>query len=414
MGRISVIPILARRFLLSKVSDRFLSLITWVSVIGVALGVVALVVVTSAINGFETELIRVITGMNGDVVLYSRGDPIRDPALVESKIRKVVPEAQAVSASFVTELMISGPHGVAGAVLEGIDSETIGTTTMIPERVFSGRFPVQDGEIALGSAIADKVGAEVGSEVRLVAPFLGDPGASESSPESLQATPKVQQVKVVGITKMGMYEYDSKFAFTPLGAIQRFLDQPGRVTSFRVKLKPGVDSRRISDRLSDSFGYPFRAKDWGQLNKNLFYAIKLEKAVIAVTLTVIVVVAAFNVVSALMMMVHDKTREIAILKAMGLRPAQSFLLFCLIGMGIGAVGTSAGVLGGLVLNWILKESRLIQLPSEIYYIGFLPVVVRWNEVAWIVGVALFITFFATLYPAIKVSTRPPLEGLRYE
>jgi lipoprotein-releasing system permease protein len=169
-----------------------------------------------------------------------------------------------------------------------------------------------------------------------------------------------------------------------------------------------------SDRLSDAFGYPFRAKDWSQLNRNLFYAIQLEKAVIAIILTVIVVVAAFNVVSTLMMMIHDKGREIAILKAMGFLPSQSFLLFCILGLGIGAVGTGMGVVSGLGLGWVLKATRWIDLPADIYYIGFLPVIVRWSEVALITGVALVISFLATLYPSRMISKRSPLEGLRYE
>jgi len=225
---------------------------------------------------------------------------------------------------------------------------------------------------------------------------------------------KSLQVKVVGIVQMGMYEYDSKFLFMTLPSVQKFLDQPERVTTFHIQLKPGAPSRTASDRLSESFGYPFKAKDWSQLNRNLFYAIQLEKAVIAIILTVIVVVAAFNVVSTLMMMIHDKGREIAILKAMGFLPSQSFLLFCILGLGIGALGTGVGVLGGLGLGWLLEKTHWIDLPADIYYIGFLPVIVRWPEIALIIAMALLISFLATLYPSLMISKRSPLEGLRYE
>jgi len=166
--------------------------------------------------------------------------------------------------------------------------------------------------------------------------------------------------------------------------------------------------------LTDNFGYPFRSKDWAQLNKNLFYAIKLEKVVIAIILTVIVIVAAFNVVSTLMMMIHDKTKEIAILKAMGFRRTQSFQLFCVIGLGMGFVGTLSGVSLGVAANFLLEKTHWIELPSDIYYIGFLPVITRWSEVAWISAAAMGVSFSATLYPAIKVSRRSPLDGLRYE
>ena len=192
------------------------------------------------------------------------------------------------------------------------------------------------------------------------------------------------------------------------------MNEPGRVTTFKLKLRSHADSRLASDRLADQFGYPYRAKDWMQMNKNIFYAIKLEKAVIAIILAAIVIVAAFNVVSTLMMMIHDKSREIAILKAMGFKPGQGFRLFCLIGLGMGLVGTIFGVGMGLGVNWILDKTRLIQLPADIYYISFLPVVVRWKEIGLIAAVAMLISFVATLFPAYKVSRRPPLEGLRYE
>ena len=400
----SAVPVLARRFLLSKYSDGFLSLISSVSVAGVALGVMALTVVISVINGFEGELTRVITGMNGDVILYSRGEPVRDPDGIQREIRKVLPAVQTISPSFITELMVAGEQGVAGAVLQGVEARTIGQVTDIPKNIIQGRMPQGVAEVTLGSLLASKLHAEVGSEIRLIVPFTGDENSS----------PRVLKAKVVGIARMGMFDYDSKFLFMSLEAVQKFLDQPGKVTNFNMKLMSGEDPRIAADRLSDTFGYPFRAKDWGQLNKNLFYAIKLEKAVIAIILTVIVIVAAFNVVSTLMMMIHDKTKEIAILKAMGFRPSQSFRLFCLIGVGIGAVGTLVGMAAGLGIGWLLERTHWIQLPSDIYYIGFLPVVVRWGELALIGGAALVISFLATIYPSWTVSRRSPLDGLRYE
>jgi lipoprotein-releasing system permease protein len=365
--------------------------------------------VTSVINGFEGELTRVITGVNGDVILYSR-EPIPDYERVEAKIRKVLPETRAITHSFVTELMASSANGVAGAILEGIDTKTLGDVTAVPERMVAGRLPNAEGEVALGSSLAERLGATEESEIRLVVPFV----VSDVGGGKLSGAPKILKAKVVGIVRMGMFEYDSKLTFATLSTVQTFLEQPGKITSFKIKLPPGADSRAASDRLADNFGFPYRSKDWAQLYKNLYYAIRLEKAVIAIILTVIVIVAAFNVVSTLMMMIHDKTKEIAILKAMGFRKAQSFRLFCLIGIGMGVVGTAIGVGMGLGLNWVLERTRLIELPTDIYHIGFLPVVVRWAEIGIIVLVALLISLFATFYPAWKVSNSSPLEGLRYD
>jgi lipoprotein-releasing system permease protein len=404
-----VIVRLASRFLLSKSSDGFLSLISWVSVVGISLGVLALTVVTSVINGFEGELSSIVSGMNGDVLLYSRSEPIANPQSVEERIRKVVPSVTAITQTLVAELMVVGPQGVSGAVLEGIDAESTGLVTSIPRRLVVGRLPVAQDEIAIGSALAEKIGAEVdSSEVRLVVPF-----ATETSTEGT-AGPKARNFRVVGIFKMGMYDYDSKFLFSSLAAAQDFLSQPGKVSSFKIKLPQNLPSRAISDKLNDYFGYPFRAKDWGQLNKNLLYAIQLEKVVIAVIMTVIIIVAAFNVVSTLMMMIHDKVRELAILKAMGLRGRDGFRLFLLIGTGLGLVGAGSGVLFGLSLSWILANTRLIELPADIYPISFLPVDVRFHEVVLIACLALLICGIATLYPSWKVAKRSPLEGLRDE
>lgn len=408
---VSAVVLLARRFLLSKKSDQFLSFIAWVSVVGVALGVLALTVVTSVINGFEGELTKVITGMNGDVILYSRGEPVSNADQVEDKIKKVVPEVDRITHSFIAELMVSGPKGVAGGVLEGLDLNTVGDVTNVPNRVVSGRLPENSREVALTGQLADRIGAVVDSEIRLIFPFTGE-GDEKQAVESNSA--RVVNAQVVGIVKMGLYEYDSKFVFGTLRGVQEASKQPDKVTAFKIKLTPGTDVRRASDRLNDGFGYPFRAKDWAQLNKNLFYAIQLEKVVIAVILTVMVIVAAFNVVSTLMMMMHDKTKEIAILKAMGLRPGQSFRLFCLIGLGMGVVGTFFGIVIGMGINFFLKTTRLIELPSDIYYINFLPVIVSWRDIGLVALFAIGISFLATLYPGWKVARRSPLEGLRYE
>lgn len=393
---------------MSKSSEGFISFITGVSIIGVAVGVLALVVVTSVVNGFEGELTRAITGMNGDVILYSRGNPISTPRLIEEKIKQVVPEVQAVTASFVTELMVSGQAGVAGAVLEGVDTTTLNSVVSIEKRFQSGRMPQSMGEVALGSALADRIGAAPGDKVRLIAPFVGESFESNGS----LGSPKVLEAYVSGIFKMGFYQYDSKYIISPIATVQAFLSQPEKVTTFKMKLQNKADPVSAANRLTENFGYPFRAKDWGQLNRNLLYAIRLEKVVIAIILTAITVVAAFNVISALMMMIHDKGREIAILKAMGMGRASSFSLFIWIGTFIGVVGSLAGVAVGLGVNRLIEKTRIIKIPADIYYIGFLPVVVRWEEIVMISFFGVLVSFAATLYPAMKVAVRSPLEGLR--
>jgi lipoprotein-releasing system permease protein len=405
------VTVLAKGFLLSKSSDGFLSLIAWVSIVGVALGVFALAVVTSVVNGFEGEIGNAISGLNGDVVLYSRAEPVGDPPLIESKIRRALPEAQAISVSLITELMAAGPKGTGGMVLEGVDPERVGQATTLPQRVTSGRMPQKDGEIVLARVLAEKIGAEPGTSIRLVIPQLASAGSEGKRTSSV---PKIIEVMVVGVASLGMYEYDSKYGFARIDWVRRIFGLGERASTFKIKLPPRSDSRKASDRLSESFGYPFRAKDWTQLNRNLFYAIKLEKIVISIILLAIVVVAAFNVVSTLMMMIHDKAKEIAILKAMGLTPSQSFRIFTYIGLGIGAVGTASGMAAGLGLDWLLDRTKLIRLPADVYYIDHLPVLIDWREIALIAFATILILFVATLFPAFRVSTQSPMEGIRYD
>ncbi len=395
---------LARRFILSRHADGFLSLISWVSMIGVALGVTALIVVTSVINGFEGEIVRAVTRMHGDVLLYSVEAPVGDPAKIIARIKSLVPETRGVMQALVTDLMVSGPRGAAaGGILEGSEVARFQDEQRLRQSLRWGKFPDAPGEVTLGSSLAEKIGAVEGSKVRLTVPFAGESGE-----------PRFTEVTVVGAFSMGMHDFDSKYLLTTLPFAQQFLGRPGKVSTFKIMLPPTMDARAAGERLLEGFVYPFRVKPWTQINKNLFAAIQLEKAVIAVILTAIILVAAFNVVSTLMMVIHDKTKEIAILKAMGFRPSHSFALFSFIGTGIGIVGMVLGLVGGLGMNRIVERSRWLQLPADIYYISFLPVAERWSEIFWILFVAGFLSFASTLYPALQVMRKSPLEGLRYD
>jgi lipoprotein-releasing system permease protein len=403
---------IALRFLLSKSRGNFLSFITSISIVGVAIGVLALLVVTSVVNGFENELTRVIAGTQGDVLFYTRASPIRDKAALEKKIREFTPGIESITGSYVSEVMFNGPDGVSGGALEGVDLDTFGSVLSVGERLSAdGALPRSEGEMVLGSALAEKIGVKTGDSVRVIIPFSG----VEEEEDSGFGSPRVQDFKVTGTVHLGMYDYDSKYAYAPLASVQNliFSEPKDYITSFRMKLKDPSKAQAVAAELSRHFGFPYRVRDWSQLNKNLLYAIQLEKAVISVLLTAIMIVAAFNVISALLMMVYEKEKEIAILRVLGIRMKDQFWLFSLIASFLGLAGTVFGLLLGMVAVLVLRNTRFIHLPAEVYHLEYLPVIIRWTEWSAIGVMGFLICFLATVGPAARIAKRSPVEGLRW-
>lgn len=411
IGRLKLSLEIAKRFLISKTRGNFLSFISGVSIVGVCVGVLALLVVTSVVNGFEDQLTQVISGTQGDVLFYTRASPIRDPDQIERKLKEFAPQISTITRSFVGEVMFSGPQGVLGGALEGVDLSTWSSVISVEDRLKEGGvLPQSEGEIILGSALAERLGTQVNDAVRVIIPFSG---TEEDS--SGMGSPRVQDFKVVGIVHLGMYDYDSKYAYAPLASVQKlvFNNEKNYVTSFRMKLKDSSRAQEVATELSSHFGFPYRIRDWSQLNKNLLYAIKLEKAVIAILLTAIMIVAAFNVISALLMMVYEKEKEIAILRVQGVRRRDMFYLFSMVGSFFGMTGTFFGVVLGVICIVFLRTTQLIKLPAEVYHLEYLPVVIRWTEWSAIGLMAFVICFLATVGPAARVARRSPIEGLRW-
>lgn len=410
---------IAIRFLTSKKTDddaphtHFLSFVTLVSVIGVCVGVLALLVVTSVVNGFEKELTQIIAGTQGDIIFYSRGNPIRDRDSLERKIREFTPNFQAITGSFVSEVMFHGPNGVAGGIIEGVEPKTWGDVTSVEQRLQKGSaFPSEEGQITLGDSLAEKLGVKVGDSLRVILPFSGYEG------ESGFGSPRVQDFQVTGLLHLGMHDYDSKYAYALLPSVQRLVfgdssQEKNYITSFRLKLTDSNLAPKSALELAKHFGFPYRVKDWSQLNKNLLYAIQLEKGVITALLTAIMIVAAFNVISALLMLVYEKEKEIAILRVLGMKMRDQFILFSWVGSFFGLLGTLAGVIMGLVFVLILSKTHLIHLPAEIYHLEYLPVVIHFTEWCSIALMAFVICFIATVVPAAKIARRSPVEGLKW-
>jgi lipoprotein-releasing system permease protein len=296
-----------------------------------------------------------------------------------------------------------------GSLVEGIEESTTLQTTELAKHV-KGEMPQLGlGEnlpsILIGANLAESLNAKKDDLISVISPFF--------EKESMQ--PRSRKFRVAGIVSTGMYEYDSKYSMIHIDEARDFFRlPPGSFSALRIKTQNPNRSHFLTDRLQKELGYPYRARDWTDLNRNLLYAVRLQKAVIFVILTAIIVVAAFNIMSTLMMMMSEKKREMAILKAMGLSPRQSSRVFVRVGLMIGISGAAAGVCLGLILALVLAKTRFIELPPDVYFISYLPVDVRISTLSIIAVCAVVVALLATLYPAYQVAAESPVEGLRYE
>lgn len=401
------VAILAKRFLTGKKRNTFISFISGVSLFGVCLGVAALAVVMSVMEGFESELRSVITGTHSHIALYSSKQIIPNPYELEQRIRKAEPEIEAVSPYIFSEVMLAHKSRVVGSMVEGIQENTLRQTTQVARHLSQGEFPRSGHEptVVLGAVVADKLSAKIGDTISVISPFF-DKGTLQ---------PRSKRFQVSGLLHTGMYEYDSKYSMITMEEASQFFRLPeGSASAFKIKTKDPEKSYLISKKLKKELGYPYVARDWTELNKNLLYAIKLQKAVIFLVLTAIIVVAAFNIMSTLVMMMSEKKREMSILKAMGMARKQSAAIFISVGSIIGGAGAVAGIALGLLLSQILAHTSFIDLPPDIYFFSYLPVDVRPITLVIVGGCAMVVALLATIYPAYRVAVESPVEGLRYE
>lgn len=408
MNRLKLIFLIAHRLLAPRADRGLLGLIGGVSIAGVLIGVMALAVVTSVINGFQDELERTIAGAQGEIIFSTRTSPIRDVTVLEDKIRAEVSELEAITHSLTSEAMLSGPEGSSGAMLEGVDLETVSNVVQVQRRLQEGQWLTEQNSVVLGAALAKKIGVHVGDAVQVLLPQSGG-----DSDQGSTGAPRTATLQVGGIVHFGMHDYDARYAYLSLEGLQTILDQPGQVTVLRLKLAPGSDVPRVAADLANRFSYPYRVREWRQLNRNLLYAIETEKSVIAVLLTAILLVAAFNIVSALFMLVHERESEISMLRVLGMKRRDQFLLFSFVGSFIASIGIFFGLIASCLVVWLMRKTHLVSLPAEVYRLEYLPIAIRGQEWLLISFVALLVGAVATLGPALKAASKVPVEGLKW-
>lgn len=400
------------RYLLARRKQAFISVISLISVLGVAIGVASLIVVLGVMNGFSDNLRDKILGLNSHLILGSVKQTIDE---YDRLIKKSLDVDGIVAATpfIYYEVMLSTPTGVKGVVLRGIDPRTAGTVLSVEKDLIAGSLSDlgTTGEtpgIVVGKELASRLGLTLGSRVSLLAPS-GKKSAAGFSP-------KIVFFNVVGIFNSGMFEYDSSLAFVSIPDAQKVLGFDGDVvTGIEYRVEDIDGARETGESLVRALGgFPLYARNWIEMNQNLFAALKLEKAAMAVILTMIVLVGSFSIITTLVMMVMEKTKDIAVLMALGATPPQIRNIFILQGSLIGAVGTSIGFALGLAICSVLKKYQFIKLPADVYYLDHLPVKIELLDMSLIAVAAMALCFLATLYPARQAARMHPTEALRYE
>ncbi|MBF0446962.1 MAG: lipoprotein-releasing ABC transporter permease subunit [Magnetococcales bacterium] len=403
------------RYLRAKRNQRFISIITFFSLGGIALGVAALIVVLAVMTGFRQELQSQILGITGHASVRSYGDNIKfyKPVLAQvEKIQGVV----AASPYVLGQAMLTSNGRAVGVGLRGVVPDLDRLVSALDKNMKEGSIHDLGGfHIILGSRLATNLGVVVGDKLTVM--------VAAGNVTAMGTLPRSKRFAVAGIFESGMYDYDNTLAYIHLDDAQLLMRlNPEIITGIEIMTPHPDQAPVVRNRLKDQLGITYWVQDWMQMNHNFFRALQMEKATMFVILFLVVVVAAFNIISSLVMVVMEKGREIAILKSMGATPRSILAIFLVNGGVIGIIGTLSGLALGLGLAFNLEAAlgfieRLFDiqiLSGEVYYIDHLPSVVLWSDVGLITGISLLITLLAALYPAWRASTVDPVEGLRYE
>jgi lipoprotein-releasing system permease protein len=404
----------ALRYLTARRKQAFISVISGVAVVGVAVGVMAVLIALGLMNGLQSEIRSRILGATAHVSVFpTRSTPDHDLSSVIAAVR-AIPGVAGASTSVYGKALLTSPTGAAAATLKGIVPAEERTVTDVMEKLDGGSAaplaePGEGGGMApilLGSRLADQLSVRVGDVVTLTAP------RGRLSPVGL--LPRIARVRVVGTVKTGFYEFDAGWGYLPLAAARRLLDAEGRTTHVEVRLHDMFAVKDGARRILERLGEGYVTTDWVEMNQSLYSALWIEKVAIGIAIGLIVAVAALNIVATLVLMVMEKHKDIAILVSMGASRRSIMRVFMLQGTVIGALGTALGGTLGAGACWALDRFRVVRVPEDVYQIAWVPFRLLPGDAAVVLAVALAVCFFATLYPARGAARLDPAEALRYE
>ncbi len=399
----------ARRYLTARRKQAFISVITSISVLGIAIGVAALVIAIALITGFQGDVQDKILGATSHVMVSDLGGQgLADYEGLAEKIR-AIPGVESVTPVVYNTVLITGLGESSGALVKGIDFDRERPGAAWLQNLEAGRIP-EGGEpregLLLGREIALRIGAQVGD--------IADVVTASSTLSPMGLLPKRKRFQVTGIFNTGLYEFDNSTALVSIGVAQKLFGLEGRASYIQVKLRDIFAAPAVGEKIKAALPPVVYITTWMELNKSLFSALKLEKNLLFLTITLIVIVAALNIIATLILMVMEKTRDIGILMAMGATPRSINRIFFYQGALIGIIGTALGVLLGLGWCALANAFELIKIPVDIYQISYVPFRLRPLDLALIIGVTLLISFVSTLFPARRAAKVDPVVALKYE
>ncbi len=413
------------RYLRAKRSERFISLITFFSTLGVLLGVMTLNIVLAVMTGFEEDLRNRILGFNPHIVVSSLSSTITDYKATVEKAKQV-PGVITATPVVYGQVMVSSRQRVSGVVVRAVEPELASSVVNVIAHIAVGSLDdigkerdisVSEGTgtrdvrlsgIIIGEELRKQLEVQVGEPISLVSPLQTTPGP-------LGMVPKVKRFFVAGAFKSGMVDYDSTLIYMGLADAQKFFDIGDRVTGIEVRVQHPYDAPEVANALQSQLGITYTARDWTRINSNIFAALRLEKFVYSLVILLIVLVAAFNIIATLIMVVMEKRKDIAVLKSIGATSKSISRIFIFKGFVIGAVGALLGTVLGYVVCWMMQEGYIrVPLPPDVFYVNTVPIKI-YPENFLIVGVAaLLICLLATIYPARQAAKLSPVEVIRYE
>ncbi|CAI2717802.1 lipoprotein-releasing ABC transporter permease subunit [Nitrospina watsonii] len=413
------------RHLCSRKSHKFISLITFISVGGVALGVMALIVVIAVMSGFGKNLRDKILGTNSHIVVTSfERNGIVDYEKVVTTVKEVE-EVRAAAPFILKQVMLTYGQRTSGVVIRGVDPKREASISDLEKNMIQGKLEDLTGApsgassihrkgIILGVELSRSLGVSVGDVIGMLAPSV------RMTP--LGVIPNIKMVQVVGLFESGMYEYDANLAFVSIEAAQKLFNMKETVTGIEIKVEDIDLAWKTAESIQKKLEFPYVTRDWMQMNKNLFSALKLEKITMFIILILIILVAAFNIISTLFMVVMEKAKDIAILKSMGATSSSIMKIFSMQGLIIGLVGTGLGVVAGFtivpnlneIVGFIETVFNIQAFPSDVYYLDRLPSEIQYFDSFLIIVFSILICFAASLYPAWRAARLDPVDGLRYE